>query len=277
MNRTEVVSLISELVKEYRFRRHDDLTDDLARIVGDANASGRLRSGFLVADVERRCAQELIQRCDRWLSVMTDVLDAADLRIEEETSEVLTSLLLRELTTDSDQIYEIYRQQVRVAAENPPSAGIEGAKTRSRDFARQRVRLMALRHRARQPPLEELLRAPRYEAVRVAWATAVQDQRAGRVTSAARNAVGSVEQLARIATGDEKVTLGKALGEVRRSERMAPHLVAAVEKLWAFRSDTPGLGHGAGDEPGLSADDLAVAMVLSEAGLMLFLFFDRAA
>jgi hypothetical protein len=67
------------------------------------------------------------------------------------------------------------------------------------------------------------------------------------------------------------------LGDVRRSERIAPHLVAAVEKLWAFRSDTPGLGHGAGEGLGLSADELAGAMALSEVGLMLFLFRDRAA
>ena len=62
---------------------------------------------------------------------------------------------------------------------------------------------------------------------------------------AAREAVSSLEGIARIVVGDSKATLGDCIKSLRAQQRIAGATAKGMESLWGSSSDSPGIRHGA--------------------------------
>ena len=59
-----------------------------------------------------------------------------------------------------------------------------------------------------------------------------------------KEAVSAVEGVARVLTGNLKLTLSKVLAELKREQGVHPTLIQLLEKLYAYRGDAGGVGHG---------------------------------
>jgi hypothetical protein len=58
-----------------------------------------------------------------------------------------------------------------------------------------------------------------------------------------KDAVGALEGVARIVTGEPKETLGALLSKGILKSSLPLHLHGVIERLWVYRSDEPGVGH----------------------------------
>lgn len=59
-----------------------------------------------------------------------------------------------------------------------------------------------------------------------------------------KDAIGALEGIARIATNQPKRTLGEILKREPLKSTVPPLLLAAIEKVYAYRGDEPGVAHG---------------------------------
>ncbi|MHA1280751.1 MAG: AbiJ-NTD4 domain-containing protein [Candidatus Helarchaeota archaeon] len=83
----------------------------------------------------------------------------------------------------------------------------------------------------------------------------------------------AVEALARLIVGNKNVTLGSALKEIERTEKVDFHkaLSEGYSKLYGWTSDDEGIRHSLMDEPSLSQED-ALYMLVSCSAFINYLF-----
>jgi hypothetical protein len=118
--------------------------------------------------------------------------------------------------------------------------------------------------------------SPRYAGPQEQW-MAAQMALAGSdpdVRRAVTEGIGAVEGLARIVAGNPKLTLGDAMGELRRKGRLDAKLSQAVEKIYAYASDVGGLRHGAATEIFVKPIEGQFAVDVCAAALVLLLNLD---
>lgn len=80
-----------------------------------------------------------------------------------------------------------------------------------------------------------------------------------------KEAISAVEALARLIVNDEKATLGQALKIVEAEIPIHPCLQAAFDKLWGYRSDGSGIGHGSAKGSPVGAAEASFMLVASSA------------
>ncbi|WP_244097154.1 AbiJ-NTD4 domain-containing protein [Burkholderia ambifaria] len=70
-----------------------------------------------------------------------------------------------------------------------------------------------------------------------------------------KESISAVEAAARVVCGDDKATLGAALGILGKQGRLHSALKSAYSSLYGYTNDADGIRHALMDEPNLTADD----------------------
>lgn len=78
-----------------------------------------------------------------------------------------------------------------------------------------------------------------------------------------KEAVGSVEAVARILSGKQKATLSKLLEKEPFRSGLHPTLIQMIDKLYAYRGDAPGVSHGMVGKRSVSLDEAQLVLELS--------------
>ena len=140
------------------------------------------------------------------------------------------------------------------------------------------LQLLVLGEDRSRVPVTEQLMAPRYAAVLASWERATTNEWAtgDERVQAIRDAIGAVEQLARIVTGAPTKTLGACLDILKHSKRVEEPLLRGVEEIWGWTSGTPGLRHGASASEQPSSAEAEYCLKLTEGSLVLLLSLDAA-
>lgn len=76
-----------------------------------------------------------------------------------------------------------------------------------------------------------------------------------------KESITAVETLCSILTGKEKATMGQMLNELDKAKQIHPALKEAINKLYGFASDTPGVRHGV-EKESMSIDFAEAKFVL---------------
>jgi hypothetical protein len=92
--------------------------------------------------------------------------------------------------------------------------------------------------------------------------------------NAAKEAVAAVEALARIVIGDHSLTLGEAIKVLKKGGRLAPALGKALEGVWGFTSNAPGVRHGAAVLSPLASPEENFVVQTSAAAIKMLLALD---
>lgn len=117
--------------------------------------------------------------------------------------------------------------------------------------------------------------APRYQPVAVQFEKALRYLEAGEdLESAAKNAISALESAARIVAGGG-ATCGDALSRLRASGRIDPTLGRALEVVWGFTNQAPGVRHGHPNDAALEAAQARLVVNMSAAGILYLLSIDR--
>lgn len=78
--------------------------------------------------------------------------------------------------------------------------------------------------------------------------------------NAAKEAVNAVESVAKVLLNAPSATLGDCIKELRRRDLVPREMARILESLYAYRSATPGVGHGGTALPDVSAADAAFVL-----------------
>lgn len=202
--------------------------------------------GYYFVAVDLEAAREYDLRAKQWIELAKRVLDEAGFAWTTARAAEVESFLASELIADSNELVGLIRSRTQ---------GRGNARMTELDSATQRVRaeiphqldLLVLAQDRNRVPVAEQLLAPRYAAVRAAWSKALDllDAPQPDYSNAAKDAVGAVEQLARLVVGEPAATLGDAIKALRGSGRVEPPLLKGIEEIWGWASDTPSVRHGA--------------------------------
>jgi hypothetical protein len=78
-----------------------------------------------------------------------------------------------------------------------------------------------------------------------------------------KESISAVESICKLITGEDKATLGKALGKIEKEGKIKIHpaLKKAFENLYGYTSDAEGIRHGLLDEPNLDFEDAKFMLV----------------
>lgn len=78
-----------------------------------------------------------------------------------------------------------------------------------------------------------------------------------------KEAVGTVEAVARVLSGHPKLTLSRLLEKEPFKSGLHPALIAMIEKLYAYRGDAPGVSHGMVGKSSVSLEEAQLVLELS--------------
>lgn len=122
-----------------------------------------------------------------------------------------------------------------------------------------------------------LLSAPRYEGPASHWAKAL-DFMSGEtrdLANAAKEAVCTVEGLARVITGDHTATLGELIKTLKRSFNVNPAMTKTLEGIWGFTSNSPGVRHGGASSATIEEREARYVLDSTEATIRFLLSLDK--
>ena len=264
------------LISAERSRRGTVVGSSLARIADEFTSRGALGHGRYPVMLDAECAKEYEWRATKWLEILRRVMNETETPWTITRSAQLRQFLATELLRDWEELIALFRQRTQ-RAHNPRIDQLDAAKDRVRIELEHQLELLVVAQDRTQVPLTEQLQAPRYEPVRLGWSKA-QALLAGQpadFNSAAKEAIGAVEQMARIVTGNAGATLGDAIKELRKSGRIQAPLLKGIEEIWGLTSEIPGVRHGSGTAP-LDASTAQYIVNQSAAALALLLARDAA-
>lgn len=130
-----------------------------------------------------------------------------------------------------------------------------------------------------RPPLfqvQEKLQAPRYAAACEHFSKAfdmITGERPDHA-NAAKEAVAALESLAKVITGKDTGTLDDQINELRKTNRIPQPLDQCMKKVWGYRSQTAGVGHGRIAAPAVSEAEGALVVNLSASFILFLLEID---
>ena len=127
------------------------------------------------------------------------------------------------------------------------------------------------------PTISHLLSAPRYAGPSTQWGKAEQFAYGEHRdwANAGKEAVSSVEGLARIITGAHKETLGDLIKRLKTDYAIDPAMVKTLEGIWGFACNAPGVRHGGVSEPTISEGEARYLLDMSAAAIRYLLTLDR--
>jgi len=268
-----VTQHIATLIAAERSARQHSVAQAFRTVRDDYTRRGALGMGQFPTDLDAAAAAELDVRAHRWLAIAVQSVATARGAWTTKNAEAVEALLRSELARDWEQLQQSERQfaggrDIVISALN---SALELASMRRT----AELQLLVQAQDQSVVPLAERLAAPRYVAVAGAWESARSGfPRVGEDPAlAARSATGAVEELARIVLGAPKITLGDAIKDFRRQQRLPAPALKGLEELWALRSDTPGVGHGAAAKE-MDAAHARYLLDIAEAALQLLLALD---
>jgi len=106
--------------------------------------------------------------------------------------------------------------------------------------------------------LETSLADTQYEGVTIHLRTALQllsNRDHPDYRNSIKESISAVESITRIISGKKKATLGDALKELEKREKLHPALKDGFLKLYGYTSDEEGIRHAMLEEPNLTASD----------------------
>jgi hypothetical protein len=91
----------------------------------------------------------------------------------------------------------------------------------------------------------------------------LSDRKAPDYRNSIKESISAVESICKLITGEDKATLGKALGKIEKEGKIKIHpaLKKAFENLYGYTSDAEGIRHGLLDEPNLDFEDAKFMLV----------------
>ena len=124
---------------------------------------------------------------------------------------------------------------------------------------------------------EMLLTSPRYAGPARHWSKAIGFMRASPrdPENAAKEAISAVEGLAKIVTGASKATLGESIKVLRGNGKLHPALAKALEGLYGFVNDSPGVRHGSDVLPTITQGEVEFVVDTAKAAIRMLLEIDR--
>jgi hypothetical protein len=232
------------------------------------NALGNARMPVLL-DVE--AAKELEFRADTWLRVVHDAFQVASVAWTSRTSGQVRHLVATELIADFEELL----QHLRVLAKphTPVMEALDKAKNRAAATVAHKTELLVYAADRGRIPVLEQLNAPRYAAIRTALTKARQllESQPPDLPNGVKEAIGAVEQLARLVTNQPKATLGDCIKALRSAGRIEPPLLKGIEEIWGWASEKAGVRHGADQSAEPASARYVVSVAEASVGLLLTL------
>lgn len=273
-------TIIRSLIGVERCRRITATAAAILAVRDDFTRRNALGHGRLPVEIEKVCAAELEDRSKAWLTISRRALDESSTRWTVATADALGQLLRTEVRSDWDALLDTYRAAVVPHGHDPSRrfGALDEAQGRIETEMPNELQLLVLGEDCARVPVTEELMAPRYAAVMASWARATTSARAigDERVQAIRDAIGAVEQLARIVTESPTATLGACVATLKREKRVAEPLLRGVEEIWGWTSNTPGLRHGASASEQPSSAETEYCLKLAEGALVLLLSLDTA-
>lgn len=272
----KVVNLLKAMIRNERLRR-DRIVDILVRRELDRQKIPALHSARNVV-ADHVFGDELEARALRWLALCRRVFRETRTPWTEQHTEQMTTNLGEAISEDAAGLKAKFFAVPGIIKE----VGQPGYSASASDYALTRIRdellLLALAQEAARVPLQDQLLAARYAAVRAAWSRA-NDQFAAHPKDyrpVVLEATGAVEELARLLIGNPTATLGSAIRELRKDDRVPPPLLSGIEELWGWASGEPGVRHGASVDSPVSSDEARYVLTLANGAIGLLISRDVA-
>jgi hypothetical protein len=135
--------------------------------------------------------------------------------------------------------------------------------------------------RLRQPSMlghlidvRSMLKAPRYDAAAGHLARTFDAANDEDALEAAREAIHALEALAKLVAGTPSGTFADAVKALVRQERLHARLGDALEKVWAFANQQPGLRHGGASAPVIEGYEATFAINVAASAMLHLLELD---
>lgn len=127
------------------------------------------------------------------------------------------------------------------------------------------------------PRVADRLQAPRYEASRKHFDRALElfDDSPPDLANAVKEAVAAVESLALLVVGRSSGTLGDCLKDLKAKQLVKPQLMKALEALWGYASEEPGVRHGKTLAPNVDQSEAVFMLSMAASAVVLLLELDR--
>jgi len=188
----------------------------------------------------------------------------------------MTLVLRDEVGRDLTGLTSLYSARFAGKDEKPKTGSLAATFDFATLMIEHELQLLGLMQESARVPLDDQLQAPRYAAIHAAWRRAHTSFAESRpdYKPAVLEAVGAVEQLARLVVGKPTATLGDAIRELRKSEIVPSPLLKGIEELWGWSSGEPGLRHGASVDSPVTLDEARYMLTLADASLFLLLSRD---
>jgi hypothetical protein len=245
----------------------------LMQTVRTENVNSLQNSRFPVV-VDSVAAPEYEERSGRYLGIVKRVAEETETPWTEPAASAALHLLNSELITDWEELLTLMRTTVGPSNQMRFDE-LDATKNRIAQVLENEFRLLVVRQERPALPLHDLLLAPRYAAPLVAWKKSNQFLQASPPdnANAAKEAISSVEALARILVGDQQATLGECIRILRSEGIIEGAEVKGLEEAWGISNQTPGVRHSA--SPGdLDGSNARYVVDLAQAALRLLLVRD---
>lgn len=214
----QLSALICSMIATERSGRLTPAAVALRDIKSEFATRGALGHGRLPVVLDQSAASEYERRATAYLDIAKRVVKETDTPWSQEVSRSTRELLAGELAADRQELLDQLRsivgpqQQVRLNA-------LESSRTRIRRVIEDELSILVIQQDRGRLPLRDLLSSPRYASVLGPWqkANSFLTTTDPDLANAAKEAVGSVEALARIVVADSKPTLGECIKRLRSS------------------------------------------------------------
>lgn len=158
-----------------------------------------------------------------------------------------------------DDLHHVARQSNGILWERDKAGGYHALPRLLTDF---RAGILPGQERTLVEQVEPLLDRARYPAAAFHIAKAVGFIRGSNpdLENAAKEAVHAVESVAKVLLDSSSATLGDCVKEFRKRDLVPREMARILESVYAYRSTTPGVGHGGTDVPNVSSADAAFVL-----------------
>ena len=222
----------------------------------------------------RLCEGGLQKRAQIAWDTTRAVLDSEGFTPTEDNKGQIRVLLEEAVTSDSADLHDIYDIAKSAMSGNWPD--LSAARSHAIEPALGDADIDLLGRKARRPPLEDELSAPRYQPAREHWrkALGLAGNAPPDLENAVKEAASAVESLAQVVLGKPGLTLGDAIKQLRSSRLIPAGADHVLEGLWTFANASPGVRHGSALAANTTESHWTFARTITEAGMRLLLDVD---